>query len=241
MRKSTQSVNKKWHAALLDKLVDVARNAQNSIPYFTHMALLGTKTRICNNNLMTAIVERFRTNIKEARIKDLERIVLAITKLNFKSGTGIEDELCREILQEIKRPERKFEIEEFPQGLAACIQYLAYKDLYCPSLFAYILSPTIVRTVFEKRSTYDVTILFLDSYARINLKEEYSGPYLEKSMCADISGRLQKPIIMDDHERLISEDLVLASVSAAIKKCFGQPEFVHVLPYSSTLGSLFQI
>lgn len=210
-------------------MIDVGENC--ALETCTHIALLGTRTRICNDNLIKVIVDRFRVNLKQARIKDLERIAFVLSKFDFKSNSGAEDELCCEILQELKLPEREPAIAMFPQVFAKCAEYLAHRGAHCPHLLSCILSPDFLKTTYGAPSEYGQEIFFLDSYVKINLGNAYDGFQLSDDDRAVMASQLAKSVISNDDGRRIYVSDVTLSVSEAVREVFGEPQVINILPH----------
>lgn len=128
--------------ALQEKLIEVAEDTSFNIETCASIAKFTTATRICNENLIQAVAQRFRANIHEARIKDFVQIAFAFAMFDFTGENGIEKTLSREILRELRRPERDNEITECPLDFMTCLLYLAEKGFNCPHLVLRALSQT---------------------------------------------------------------------------------------------------
>jgi hypothetical protein len=113
-----------------------------------HIALLGTNLQYCSQELMEAVVKRYHKDIKIARLKDLERITFALGLFDFKSESGLETELVRQIVEQLKL--RPNEIMTHPKCLSNIAQYLTLCGVIDQELIESVLKPDFIKLCYGK-------------------------------------------------------------------------------------------
>lgn len=136
------------HVERMEKLCDelALRTEQFGLLCCLHMSLLGTNLQICNQLMMENIVKRFTENIKEVRLKDIERLTLAIGLFNFKCRDGSEQILLEKVVEEMKL--RVNEYGQHPKCLSSCAHYLTLSGVYDVDIIKSILSEKYVRFTY---------------------------------------------------------------------------------------------
>lgn len=115
-----------------------------------HIALLGTNLQYFHHELIEAIIQRFNEHLKDTRLKDIERIALILGLFDFKTKSGVENELCEKIFEELKL--RVKEIVQHPKCLAACAHYLTIKGLYDVEIIKSILNEDFIEFAYGQFS-----------------------------------------------------------------------------------------
>jgi hypothetical protein len=113
-----------------------------------HIALLGTNLQNCHQLLIEKIIERFNKEITDVRLKDIERIALIVSLYDFESESGIEKELMKNILEELKK--RVDEIVYHPKCLTSTVHYLTIKGVYDVDLIAASLKESFLTYAYGK-------------------------------------------------------------------------------------------
>lgn len=215
--------------ALQQHLIDAI--PKRSFHMAINIALLGTKTRVCNDNLLEIIVNRLMREVSLIRLKDLERITFALNIFAFKTKSGIEQRLFEAIQAELES-NRDDEIAEFPRLLAQCVRYLAYAGIHSNRLIGQVLEPTNLCTVYGDVKNYDNDIALLDCYARINLKRSYRGPLLTDQQCSQLKRKFCAPNPMAaGSRRLNNTDELSMDIWNCLKRLYGHCDWALALPY----------
>lgn len=187
----------------------------------TQIALLAAKAHNCNAELMEIVAQRFLSNIKALRLKDMERVCYAFTKLDF-----ADTQLFQSILTEM--PDREAELRDFPRVFARCTRYLAANGMPCQPLIRIILSPDWLASTYGGPENFDEEILFLDAYARISSRCAYDGPRLSKEQRHTFAS-----IFCTDKHNAVEME-----VFDAVRNVYRHPRWLHALPHYSKPGTL---
>lgn len=141
------------HADKLDQLNALLANEvhKHSLMCSVHMALLGTNLQCYNQVLMERVVTRFIESIKEARAKDLERVVMAISLYNFKSRDGSEQVLFAKIVEEIKLRAKEF--GNHPKSLTSLVHFLTICGVYDIEILKSIMTEKFILFTYGKKFT----------------------------------------------------------------------------------------
>lgn len=111
-----------------------------------HVALLGTNLQYCHQELLEAIVKRYNKDIKQVRLKDIERVAFALGLFDFKTQSGIEQELLSKIIDELKS--RVDEVVLHPKCMAACAHYLTMSGVYDVDIIKSVLSEKFINFAY---------------------------------------------------------------------------------------------
>ncbi|CAL8110514.1 unnamed protein product [Orchesella dallaii] len=148
-----------------------------SIPACTHLALTGTNSLSPNKELIQRVIKRVEENMEEARLKELERIALAMTMFNADC-----DKLCNKIAEELQKPERADEIRKYGRCLPAILHYLSIRNIFLPDLISMCLSKEFRDTYYGKgREIFQRELLCLDIAIDLEIPE-YNGNRLGEKM-----------------------------------------------------------
>ncbi|ODN02422.1 FAST kinase domain-containing protein 5, partial [Orchesella cincta] len=148
-----------------------------SIAACTHLALSGTNSLSPNQELIQRVVDRLEENMEEARLKELERISLAMTMYNADC-----DKLCNMIADELQKPERADEIRKYGRCLPAILHFLSIRNILHSDLISMCLSKEFRDTYYGRgKEIFQREILCLDVVADLEIPT-YNGNRLgEKS------------------------------------------------------------
>lgn len=195
-----------------------------------HIALLGTEIQMCHPESLTLILEKFNREIDSARLKDFERIAFVMGLHNFQSESGIEKELCANILIQLKN--KVSEIIQYPRCFPACLHYLTLNGFSDDELLSTIFENNFIEHAFGKGSLLGREMFALDSYTRINLKDCYTGKRLDVKYIKGM-GKLFSHYLPDDKGKfkLSATDKMLVDVKKTVQDLFGEAFIVHALPH----------
>lgn len=163
-------------------------------------------------------------------MKDLERISYVMGFFDFQSESKIETRLCEQFLNELRN--RVDDIVKHPKCFSLCLHFLTLKGYYDEEMISVALSPQFLKATYESQHYYDHEIFGLDSYAKINLKETYTGNALtEKNR--QYLGKMLTDYIPDRNKefKIGFTDEILLEVKETSDKLFAHCYFAHALPH----------
>lgn len=225
LRISNQQKHRVHNSQLLKKLICDVRH--RDLKACTHTALLAAKAHNCDDALMEVIVERFLSNIKSIRMKDMERVCFACIKLAFDSASRTDVKLFEAILTEM--PNRTAELQKYPRVFAKCMRYLVLKEIPCQQLIKTVLSPEFLHSTYGTPENFDEEILFLDTYTRINLSDTYDGSQLSDQQRHVIASKFCA------YNHIVEEWELFDTV----KNIFRHVRWIHALPHFSKAGIFY--
>lgn len=155
-----------------------------------HIALLGTNLQFLHQELIEKIVQRFNNEVKEMRLKEIERFSFVLGLFDFKTQSGIEKELMLKFRDELKL--RVNEIMYHPKCLAATAHYLSIRDVYDPDVIKSVLKREFIEYAYGKTLNEICRIVQLIKFHRRQKSHENrSRSSLPRQLHADQSqGRL---------------------------------------------------
>lgn len=172
----------------LNKLLDTLKPevSRLSVMCQVHIALVGTTTLTLHEQCLNNIAESVGNRIKEARLKDLERLALTFGIFNYRpSGTEC---FLQKIIKELRDPERASEIVKFGRAFACCVSYLGHLQIYPEDLIAKCLDPTFLELAYGKHpfqygreilSIHNTVEIFCNGY-KVTLLSEKASTLLAK-------------------------------------------------------------
>lgn len=116
-------------------------------------------------------------NLEGLRTKDIGIISYALMAFNFRSETGVDEQLFKAMLDIL--PSHSKAIEKHPESLASCLYNLAVRGFYNPDLIGHVLETA--KCTKSAALSYSKQLLFLDAYTTINLSGIYNGPRLDEN------------------------------------------------------------
>ncbi|KAJ8678571.1 hypothetical protein QAD02_014358, partial [Eretmocerus hayati] len=146
-----------------------------NIKTLTHIALVLTTMVIEDKTLLLKIVDKFRKEIHEARIKDIERIMLTLYMMAYGPETT---DFYSVAAEQILVSTRKEELESFPHSFVYTINYMMQMDFYPEEALEYIMSPDFYKRAYDTYNL-DREYMMLDYCIEID-HPEYHGPRLPK-------------------------------------------------------------
>ncbi|XP_055371553.1 uncharacterized protein LOC129605677 [Condylostylus longicornis] len=213
---------------LLEKLCPFIDNFQ--LVTCLHIALLGCDMQQCHDKCIELIMNRFNRDITEARLKDLERITHAMSLYNISDSSGVKNELCQKIMEEI--PKRINEIVLHPQCFAACLHYMTLCGHHNEDFINIVLDQRYMRHAYGRNLMLGREVFCLDSFTRINLAGKYNGTQLTDKNRATM-GKLLTNYIPEKNSKykLNQTDKILLEVKDSCQKIFKFCSIKHILPH----------
>lgn len=196
-----------------------------------HVALFGVELQCCHDGVLELVLQRFNQDIENARLKDMERICLAISVFNYRSPTGVEQELCAKILSLLET--KVDEILKYPRCFVACLYYLTLCGHYNEEMITSVLDKRFVDLAYGKNMTIGREIFNLDSFVKINLKaSNYEGNELPEKRRRSMGKMLTQYIPERNQKfRLHKTDRILLEIKEALERILRPNTLKHILPH----------
>lgn len=179
--------------------------------------------------MLEIVVKRTLTNLKGLRVKDMLRLMLALNLFDFKSESGIENQLFKAILHELETA-RFEEIAEFPRMLAQCLRYLVYAGTYSQQLIEHVLDPNTLSAVYGDIGDFDQEILLLNSFVQVNLKDSYRGPLLTEEQCKQMMLRFCADMPTPNAKSMNRTDELQMEIWHCLRDIYKHCDWVHAYP-----------
>uniref|UniRef100_A0A0K8TZK4 FAST kinase domain-containing protein 5 n=1 Tax=Bactrocera latifrons TaxID=174628 RepID=A0A0K8TZK4_BACLA len=196
-----------------------------------HVALFGVELQCCHDGVLELVLQRFNQDIENARLKDMERICLAISVFNYRSPTGVEKELCAKILSLLET--KVDEILKYPRCFVACLHYLTLCGHYNKEMITSVLDKRFVDLAYGKNVTAGREIFNLDSFVKINLKDaDYVGNELSEKKRRSM-GKVLTQYIPERNQkfRLNKTDRILLEIKETLERILRPNTLKHILPH----------
>lgn len=196
-----------------------------------HIALLGINLQNCHFELTVKIIELMNKNIKNIRLKDLDRMTLVVSLYDIKTESGIEMEFLRNVQEELKI--RVDEIMNYPRCFTSTVHYLAMKGVVDLQLIEAALKENFLLFAYGKNlKIYSREILCLESFTKINLKGIYKGPELSEKVRRNIATFQSNYIPYRGQKwKLTHTDKLLLDVKDLTEMKFGYNIVTQPLPH----------
>ncbi|XP_017486997.1 PREDICTED: FAST kinase domain-containing protein 5, mitochondrial [Rhagoletis zephyria] len=196
-----------------------------------HLALFGVELQCCHDGVLELVLQRFNNEIANARLKDMERICLAISVFNYRSPTGVEQELCRKIISLLQT--KVDEVMKYPRCFAACLHYLTLCGYHNEEMLTSALDKRFIDHAYGKNVTLGREIFNLDSFVKINLKDSgYTGNQLSEKMRRSMGKMLTQYIPERNSKfRLNNTDRILLEIKETFERILRPNTFKHILPH----------
>lgn len=135
-----------------------------------HLALLGTATLTLHEKCLTEIATTALSDINNARVKDLERLVFTYGTFNMIPKTA--ECFFQKVVEELSKPERIPEITKHGRSFACCVAYLGHSGVYPKDLMDKVLNPEFLQSAYGKQIlTYGREVLAIHNSAKLFLPE----------------------------------------------------------------------
>ena len=154
-----------------------------SLKCLTHITQAFGSSRVYDEILTNAIIQRLEKEMETARVKDIERIIYGICTVT--PNTDYYRNLCHKLLNEIMltyKTTRASEINSFPISLVRILTFLTMKNIYVPELIQHIFDPTFIKKTYKNNlKLLTNEWLILHCSVKIELPY-YKGPLLTDNM-----------------------------------------------------------
>ncbi|CAK9825821.1 hypothetical protein ANTRET_LOCUS3758 [Anthophora retusa] len=180
---------------------DLITSLHPKISYLSLKCLMQTMhacaaLRLYDKFLIDRILERTVNEVKSIRIKDIERIMFAISSIT--PPTKYYTDVCHELKNEIistYQTGRAIEIQKFASTFGSIAMHLAIKDIYVPEMIQYIFNPEFIKKMYRKDlKLLKNDLLYLNCCVKIDMPD-YKGPFLNESICQYL---MKKYTLVDD-------------------------------------------
>lgn len=113
-----------------------------------HISLLGTNLQCFHQDLIEAVTRRFNKDIKEMRLKDIERFTFVLGLYDFKSKSGIEREFLLKVIDELKL--RVDEILDHPRCFPSAVHFLSMCGVYDADIISSVINEDFIKLAYGK-------------------------------------------------------------------------------------------
>ncbi|XP_059480537.1 FAST kinase domain-containing protein 5, mitochondrial [Neocloeon triangulifer] len=215
------------HYQMLEKLYPRVKSKELSDMATMHLILAGTNVQMPHHGIMASATEQLISNIKNIRLKELERLCMALQMFKWpKELPGITENIYQTIIDEIKSPEREKECNIYPRSFTALLHYLSVLGLYDYELANRALSHEFLNIVYMpsvKASGFE--ILSLDIGLEIECPD-YSGARLSEKARSVLSREIsQTPLFYNDFLNRMDKgsysDKKFKEIAASLTKVLG--------------------
>ncbi|XP_013185801.2 uncharacterized protein LOC106131292 [Amyelois transitella] len=226
------------HTCRNNEIYDLLDTLQHEVPRLSimcnvHLALLGTATLTLHKECLLKVGKTVSSRISEARLKDLERLVLTFGIFNVTLKT--KECFFEKVINELKNPDRQSEIEKHARTYACCISFFSLVGKYPVDLMSNVLSSEFLKTNYGKHCpSYGKEILTIHTTAEIFCPQAKMNRLTDK--CAIILAKKYTDFVpSEDYVKKynVSERMFL-DVKQLLKEARGGDKFVlgdHVLPH----------
>lgn len=211
-------------AKLLSRLQCRIENV--SLTSVTHIFLLGTRLNVCNPDILDAAARRFNANLSQLRIKDIERLCLALSINGLMSP--IQQDLCRNVVQQLL----EFNETAFRNCVIRCIYYLIVCGFPDSTLINWALDQHNLRRIYDDVTTcykFDREVFLIDAFAKINLCDSYRGNRLSDQQCARLA-------FLFNVLQLTNKSVISSQVENALNSMNIHHRIAHILPHFQKPG-----
>ncbi|XP_058443753.1 uncharacterized protein LOC131425695 [Malaya genurostris] len=194
-----------------------------------HLALLGTDVHLCHQPSLEIIFKRYLAEIKQLRLKDMERIAFVIAHYNMTIPGQDDLKLLAAILDEL--PNRIQEIITYPKCYLGLLNFLSMKDIYSEELLKAAFEPRFLTLTYGRNiTTAGREVIALDAYLRINLCDSYRGHYFPEKPFKIIA-KLKQDYVPSKEYRLTKSDRMLLEIQETFRKQHEFSHIIHLLPH----------
>ncbi|GJQ85365.1 hypothetical protein Trydic_g10139 [Trypoxylus dichotomus] len=203
----------------------------------THAILTGTSLQIFHEPILKAVTQKTVEQIcnpENVRLKDIERVLLAVTMFDYDPQTKPDfyDAVYKELHAEQRDPEKILH----PKCLPMALGFLSIRNMYSPKLMNDLLKPEFTFKVYGKNSKLYPRDLFLLNYgAEIDLPN-YNGSKWSEEMKAKACKWLIEYLPEETHgtKGLSASNKMIFDVIEIITRIVGDQKYLyigHILPH----------
>lgn len=231
-------------STLDNRIYSLLETLQHEVPRLSimcnvHLALVGTSTLNLHKECLHKIAENVSQSMAQARIKDLERLVLTYGTFNLIPQT--KECFFSQVMDELRKPERQPEIASHGRSFACCIAYLTILGLYPIDLINVVLSTEFLEQTYGKYCyNYGREVLILNNIAEIFCSDAKINQLNQKSI--QIMAKKYTDYIPNENftkNYNVTERMVL-DIMKVLRTTRGGNEYVvgeHILPHHQRGGT----
>ncbi|XP_038213729.1 FAST kinase domain-containing protein 5, mitochondrial [Zerene cesonia] len=221
-----------------DKIVKLLDKLQHEVPRLSimcnvHIALLATSTLTLQKSCLQEIANNVIKDISNARLKDMERLILTFGTFNYEPLTN--PSFIETIINELRKPEREQELFSHGRSFACCLSYLGLLGYYPIDLFKRVLNTEFLNNTYGKYCyAYGREILIIHNSVKLFHKDTSLDCLTAKE--ALILAKKYTDFLPDanyDKQYNVTEKMYL-DVVKVVEECRGGSEFVtghHLLTH----------
>ncbi|KAJ8724989.1 hypothetical protein PYW07_015947 [Mythimna separata] len=221
-----------------DRIYRLLNTLQHEVPRLSvmcnvHIALVGTSTLNLHEKCLHKIAETVIQSMAQARIKDLERLVLSYGTFNLIPQT--KECFFSKVMDELRSPERRAEIATHGRSFACCIAYLSLLGIHPVDLINKVLSQEFLEQTYGKYFyNYGREILTLNNVAELFCSDSQVNR-LQNKYIQVLAKKFTDYIPSEDYVKNynVTERMVL-DIMKVLKETRGGNEYVvgeHVLAH----------
>jgi len=194
-------LRKTGHASRLDKVHSLLEAMhpqlpEMSLPAQLQLVLLGTSSLTFSSKVVAGVAASFSQNVASLRLKDIERLCLAMMLYNFvpEGNSDILDRFCRQL----RTKDKLEEAYKYPKSFISCLNYMAILKHLPLDLLSVALHPRMIEATQLNHNYADIgrEVLELDCIVELELSD-YRGnrlsPLKKNSLVDLYSGRNRLP------------------------------------------------
>ncbi|XP_012223331.1 FAST kinase domain-containing protein 5, mitochondrial [Linepithema humile] len=204
----------------------------------THISHACARGSWYDKELMDIIITRFNSELKTARLKDIERLIFSFVSLNIDSN------IYQNVVEELRATwdtSRAREISLFPQVAARTLGYLARKSIYPTDLIQCVMTPAFINKVcYNNHRFLTAEYCVLDYSLRLEVPE-YQGPFLKPATCSFLEKKHFEAFVTTTATHSHA-NLLLTSVLETCQEIFNTTSnisAVRPLPHYAQLDIIF--
>lgn len=123
-----------------------------SLQSTTHIVLLGAKSLTLHEGTLAKVSHKLSNGIKQARLKEMEKVLFPLTLLNFNPQTV--PCMFEGVVNELNHPKRFNEFDQYPKSLIALLYYLTLRDIFVENGVAKVLDMEFIRKTYGKQKGF---------------------------------------------------------------------------------------
>ncbi|KAI4454604.1 fast leu-rich domain-containing [Holotrichia oblita] len=227
------------HAQTKDNIIRMFDKITGEIPRLshlcaTHVALTGTSLQIFHAPILKAVGQKTIDNIsdtKMVRLKDIERVLLAMTMFDFDPET--KPDFYKTIYEELHRDERIPERILYPKSLPSALMYLSIRNIYSVELMNQLLKPEFTFETYGKHNKMHPRELFSLNYSTEIDLPHYTGSKWTTDMKIKSCRWLIETLPENVKSKTSATDKMIIDVISTLIRVVGSKELLyigHVLP-----------
>ncbi|XP_045603392.1 FAST kinase domain-containing protein 5, mitochondrial [Procambarus clarkii] len=198
------------------------------------VALLGSDLLVFHPQVIDTIAVKFASDIKVLRLKDIERITFVLMLYNCVPPS--QPDIFGLIAEELRRPERVFEINHYPKCFVSCVVYLATMGLFSQDLISAALQPSMLNLLSMNRNYIGMgrEVNELDWALDIEGPPNYRGYRLAPEMRTHLTKQYMGNLPLGPAKYLTHQERLLLEVKDKLAAMMGGQHLVtatHVLPH----------